>query len=114
MNVFNFRQPAPSVPPLTILIISFPLGKFLAFILYHLPHWLGGIEFSLNPRNIKKPVLVYIMANVATGLPYALDAIIVTQMKYNFKLSNYWFSTLVVVTQLTGFGLARMCCFFLV
>ena len=49
MNVFfNFRQLAPSVPPLAVLIISYPLGKFLAFILpittYRLPRWLGGMD----------------------------------------------------------------------
>jgi len=121
MNVFfNFRQPAPSVPPLAVLIISYPLGKFLAFVLpittYRLPRWLGGIEFSLNPGpwNIKEHVLVYIMANVATGPPYAINAIVVAQMNYNFQL-DYWFSALLVVaTQLTGFGLAGMCRRFLV
>ncbi|KAL4079124.1 OPT oligopeptide transporter protein-domain-containing protein [Scleroderma citrinum] len=121
MNVFfNFRQPAPSVPPLALLIISYPLGKFFAFVLpittYRLPRWLGGIEFSLNPGpwNIKEHVLVYIMANVAIGPPYALNAIVVAQMKYNFP-TDYWFSSLLVVaTQLTGFGIAGICRRFLV
>ncbi|KAJ7594866.1 OPT oligopeptide transporter protein-domain-containing protein [Mycena floridula] len=34
MNVFfNFRQPAPSVVPLALVLISYPCGKFLAFAL---------------------------------------------------------------------------------
>jgi len=43
-----------------------------------------------GPWNIKEHVLIYIMANVATGPPYALNAIVIAQMNYNFQL-NYWF-----------------------
>ncbi|KAI9568837.1 OPT oligopeptide transporter protein-domain-containing protein [Boletus coccyginus] len=117
---FNFRQPAPSVSPLALLIISYPIGKFSAFILpittYRLPRWLGGLEFSLNPGpwNIKEHVLVFIMANVAIGPPYAMNAIVVTELNYHIPL-DYWFSALLVVaTQLTGFGLAGICRRFLV
>ncbi|KAG9312163.1 OPT-domain-containing protein [Chiua virens] len=121
LNVFfNFRQPAPSVSPLALLIMSYPIGKFFAFILpittYRLPRWLGGLEFSLNPGpwNIKEHVLVYIMANVAIGPPYAINAIVVTEKNYNISV-DYWFSVLLVVaTQLTGFGLAGVCRRFLV
>lgn len=121
MNVFfNFRQPAPNISPLAVVIMSFPLGKLFAFALpistYRVPRWLGGFEISLNPGpwNIKEHVLVYIMANVAIGTPYAINAIVVAQINYNFKV-DYWFSALLVVaTQLTGFGLAGICRRFLV
>ena len=121
MNVFfYFRQPAPSVSPLLLLIISYPVGKLFAFVLpihtYRLPRWLGGFEFSLNPGpwNIKEHVLVYIMANVAIGPPYAINVIVVTQLNYHISV-DYWFSTLLAVaTQLTGFGLAGICRRFLV
>ena len=121
MNLFfNFRQPAPSVTPFSLLLISYPIGKFFAFVLpittYRLPWYLGGSEFSLNPGpwNIKEHGLVYIMANVATSAPYAINAIVVTQLDYDVNV-GYWFSVLLVVaTQLTGFGLAGMCRRFLV
>ncbi|KAI5997043.1 OPT oligopeptide transporter protein-domain-containing protein [Pisolithus albus] len=121
MNLFfNFRQPAPNISPLAVVIISFLLGKLFAFALpistYHVPRWLGGFEFSLNPGpwNIKEHVLVYIMANMAIGTPYAINANLVVQINYGFKV-DYWFSALLVVaTQLTGFGLAGICRRFLV
>ena len=54
------------------------------------------------------------MANVAVGNPYALNAIVVSEIYYNIVL-GYWFSlTLVLATQLTGFGLAGLCRRFLV
>jgi len=57
---------------------------------------------------------VYIMANVSTGNPYALNAIVVSEVFYNIRL-GYWFAlTLVLATQLTGFGLAGLCRRFLV
>ncbi|KAG1723121.1 OPT oligopeptide transporter protein-domain-containing protein [Suillus paluster] len=121
MNLFfNFRQPAPGVSPLALLLVCYPIGKFCAFVLpittYRLPWYLGRHEFSLNPGpwNIKEHVLVYIMANVAISAPYAINAIVVTQLNYGVQV-DYWFSVLLVLaTQLTGFGLAGMCRRFLV
>jgi hypothetical protein len=75
-----------------------------------------SVEFSLNkgPWNIKEHVLVYVMANVSIGSPYALNAIVVSEVFYDLQL-GYWFSlTLVLATQLTGFGLAGLCRRFLV
>ncbi|KAF9477891.1 oligopeptide transporter [Pholiota conissans] len=136
LNVFfNFRSPAPSIVPLVLLLVSYPFGKFLAFSLpittYRIPcpnlprRWfpahqpcfaLSRLFFSLNPGpwNIKEHVLVFIMANVATGNPYALNAIVVSDKFYNIRM-GYWFSvTIVLATQLTGFGLAGLCRRFLV
>ncbi|KAF9029353.1 OPT-domain-containing protein [Hymenopellis radicata] len=76
----------------------------------------ASFEFSLNPGpwNIKEHVLVFIMANVAVGNPYALYAIVVSEVYYKLEM-GYWFSlVLVLATQLTGFGLAGICRRFLV
>jgi hypothetical protein len=54
------------------------------------------------------------MANVAVGSPYAMNAIVVSEVFYGLKL-GYWFNlVLVLATQLTGFGLAGLCRRFLV
>jgi OPT family oligopeptide transporter len=121
MNVFfNFRSPAPLLVPLVLLLMSYPLGKLLAFTLpitpYRLPPFLGSLEISLNPGpwNIKEHVLVFIMANVAVSPPYAMNAIVVMENFYNIKM-DYWFNLVLVLgTQLTGFGLAGLCRRFLV
>ncbi|KAJ7159202.1 OPT oligopeptide transporter protein-domain-containing protein [Mycena crocata] len=117
LNVFfNFRSPAPSVVPLALLLIAYPFGKFLAFVLPTTTYCIGSLQFSLNPGpwNIKEHVLVFIMANVAVGNPYALNVVVVSEVFYDIKL-GYWFAVvLVLATQLTGFGLAGMCRRFLV
>ncbi|KAJ6513626.1 OPT oligopeptide transporter protein-domain-containing protein [Mycena vitilis] len=117
LNVFfNFRSPAPSVIPLALLLIAYPVGKFLAFVLPITTYRFLFFEFCLNPGpwNIKEHVLVFMMANVAVGNPYALNIIVVSEFFYDKKV-GYWFAlTLVLATQLTGFGLAGICRRFLV
>ncbi|CCM01622.1 uncharacterized protein FIBRA_03683 [Fibroporia radiculosa] len=112
---FNVRQPAPSITATLLVLICHPVGKLLADWLpiqtYRLPRWLGGGEVSLNPGpwNIKEHALVYMMANVATGPPFAIQATISFQINYNVNY-GYWFNVLLVLaTQLTGLGLAGMC-----
>ena len=134
LNVFfNFRQPAPQIVPLLLVLLAYPMGKLAALTLpirlyrVRIPipwparfggHGWKGLEytFSLNPGpwNIKEHVLVYVMANVAIGNAYALNAIVVGEFYYNQRL-GFWFDVvLVLATQLTGFGLAGMCRRFLV
>ncbi|KAF5384567.1 hypothetical protein D9757_006480 [Collybiopsis confluens] len=141
LNVFfNFRSPAPSVVPNALLLLSYPLGKFLSFTLpiktFRIPLPRSpftksssrpadpalppppppSFSFSLNPGpwNIKEHALVFIMANVAISSPYAINAIVVSEVYYE-QVWGYWFSlVLVLATQLTGFGLAGVCRRFLV
>ena len=107
MNVFfNFRQPAPQFIPLVLVLVSYPIGKLAVYSLpmrtfrsrlsVPWPVRFGGqgwkgIEYSssLNPGpwNIKEHVLVYIMANGVVGSPYALNAVVVTEVFYDIKHS---------------------------
>ena len=145
LNVFfNFRDPAPIIAQIVPLIVSYPMGKFLAFLLpstsfrIPLPYLPSScvpstlsiplaqlirpitlpqaLEFSLNPGpwNIKEHVLVCVMANVSIWAPYAINAIVTSQMYYGLTM-DYWFQLLLVLaTQLTGFGLAGLCRRFLI
>ncbi|CAL1711504.1 unnamed protein product [Somion occarium] len=116
---FNFRQPAPTIVPSVLLLLAYPMGKFLAFSLpittYVVPKWLtfgnGPYSFSLNPGpwNIKEHALVFMMTNVGTTFPYALLAVSVAQKNYGAEDFGYSFSAvLVLATQMTGFGLAGL------
>ena len=54
-------------------------------------------------------MLVYIMANIAVGSPYALNVIMMAQMYYGLRV-GFWFQlVLVLATQLTGFRLTGLC-----
>ena len=112
LPIASYRVPLPYLPPAYFpTSIPIPLARLIRPITY--PHVL---EFSLNPGpwNIKEHVLVYIMANVAVGSPYALNAIVTSEVYYNLDV-GYWFQlVLILATQLTGFGLAGLCRRFLV
>jgi len=117
LPITTYRIPLPRLPRslLPINQPTFPPLRLLVNLLMPLTlpkAW----EFSLNPGpwNIKEHVLVFIMSNVAIGTPYALNAIVVSEVYYDIHL-NYWFSlTFCLATQLTGFGLAGLCRRFLV
>ncbi|TFK45067.1 oligopeptide transporter [Crucibulum laeve] len=117
LPITTYRIPLPYLPSFLVpspSSSSRPV-QFLARLLRPLSYT-HSLEFSLNPGpwNIKEHALVFIMANVAVGNPYALNAIVVSEVYYNLRL-GYWFSlTLVLATQLTGFGLAGLCRRFLV
>ncbi|TIB67791.1 hypothetical protein E3Q24_04023 [Wallemia mellicola] len=114
-TVFNFRLPAPTITPIVIQLITYPAGKFLAYILpmdlYTMPRWLGGKSFTLNPGpfNIKEHTLITIMANVSVSPAYAMNVTVVTEMFYGHKLGAGFDILLFVSSQCIGFGLAGFC-----
>ena len=62
-----------------------------------------------GPWNIKEHALVFMMANVAAGAPYAINAVVVAEFDYGKNLPYWCGVVLVMATQMTGFGLAGLC-----
>ena len=72
----SYRILLPHIPPSYVpATLPTPVARLIRPITIRVPH---ALEFSLNPGpwNIKEHVLVYIMANVAVGSPYAMGAIV--------------------------------------
>ncbi|GJJ12039.1 hypothetical protein Clacol_006280 [Clathrus columnatus] len=121
---FYFRFPAPSITPLVLVLIAHPLGKFATYILpiavFRLPRWLSRWcaieEFSYNPGpwNIKEHACIYLMANVSIAPAYAMNTIVVAEQFYRVRLGTGFTFTLILATQLAGFGLAGLARRFLV
>ena len=112
---FTFRYPAPWLASSIVLLIAYPFGKALAFILptrtWVSPRILGGGEFTLNPGpfNVKEHVLIYMMANVAAFPTYVMYAIVVADRYYGLSFGPGFETLLMLATTLTGFGLAGLC-----
>lgn len=89
-QVLVLRYPAPTLTPLIIQVISYPLGKLLAATLpyrsFDVPRWLGGGSWSLNPGmfNIKEHTAIVIMANVGLVQMYALNAVVALDSPYYY------------------------------
>lgn len=117
---FNFRYPSPYLTPLVVLLVAYPMGKFLATTMpirdWYLPAWLGGGSFSLNPGpfNVKEHVLIYMMANIASSPSYAMNTIVVAELYYGLDFGLGFNFTLILATQMTGLGLAGVARRFLV
>ena len=112
---FYFRYPAPFFVPSIVLLVAYPLGKALAFILpirtWDLPPILGGGKVSLNPGpfNIKEHVLIYMMVNVGAVPAFVMNATVVADKFYGLSFGPGFEVLLILATTLTGFGLAGLC-----
>ncbi|CAE6458373.1 unnamed protein product, partial [Rhizoctonia solani] len=105
---FYFRYPSVTIGNLVAQLLSFPMGRFLAYIL---PRWtIFGMELNPGPFSIKEHVLVTVMATVGAAQAYATDIVAVQRVFYG-QTWNFGYQWMVVMsTQLIGFsigGIAR-------
>lgn len=121
-QILALRYPAPTLTPLIIQVISYPLGKLLAAFLpyksFTLPRWLGGSTWSLNPGmfNIKEHTAIVLMANISLIQMYALNTVVALDSPYFYGAPKpVGFGVLLVMSsQLFGLGLAGLTRKFLV
>ncbi|PWN48308.1 OPT oligopeptide transporter, partial [Violaceomyces palustris] len=120
--ILNARYPSPQIMPVIIQVISYPMGKGLAKILpiktYHLPWWLGGYSFCLNPGawNIKEHTLVCIAINLAASQAYAIYVLFALELPgfYGLQYPTLFSILFILSSQILGFGLSGFCRKFLV
>lgn len=121
---FNIRYPSPLITPITVQVVSYPVGKFLAYLLpvdvHDTPDWLVRLgftsEWSLNPGpfNIKEHAVIVIMANVSIAPAYALNFTIAMDRFYNAPKGIGFDFLTVLTTNVIGFSFAGICRRFLV
>jgi hypothetical protein len=77
----------------------------------HMPRWLGGASWSLNPGpfNIKEHALICIMANVSVVPAYSLYVTVSSDLWYGRPLGIGFEILFTLTTQLVGFTLAGLC-----
>eukprot|EP00842_Homolaphlyctis_polyrhiza_P002881 jgi/Hompol1/3594/HPOL_006670-RA len=109
-GIFSFRTNPFTIPGSVVVLLSYPMGVFLARVIPR------GI-LNPGPFTIKEHVLVYIIANAAGGQPYGIDNVVAQYMDYFLgdKKVNFWNSLFfIITTQMVGFGLAGVTRRFLV
>lgn len=122
---FSLRYPGIWVYSYLAQFLAYPLGVAMAKILPTARVPLGPLSFTLNPGpfNQKEHMLITIMSNVAYGgfngtayVTYILQVLRMPTMYNDQKLVNKagWQITLVLATQLIGYGTAGLARRFLV
>lgn len=122
---FSLRYPGISIYSYLIQFLAFPCGLFMAKVLPTATIPLGPLSFTLNPGpfNQKEHMLITIMANVAFGgfngtayVTYILQVLRLPAYYNDQSLVNSagWQITLVLATQLIGYGTAGLARRFLV
>ncbi|KAF8340507.1 OPT oligopeptide transporter protein-domain-containing protein [Cantharellus anzutake] len=107
-QLFYFKSNAPSFSAYFVLLVSYPMGRWMARIL---PEWnvslFGHFSFSLNPGpwSVKEHLLVVIIAQ-SGGSAYASDILAIQQLYYKQDIGMWAGLALILSTQLIGFGLA--------
>ncbi|CAE6422335.1 unnamed protein product, partial [Rhizoctonia solani] len=105
---FFFRYPSVTIGNLVAQLLSFPMGRFLAYILPR--RRVFGINLNPGPFSIKEHVLITVMATVGSGSAYATDIVAVQRVYYG-QVWNFGYQWMIVMsTQLIGFsigGIAR-------
>ncbi|KAG8772331.1 hypothetical protein FRC15_002803, partial [Serendipita sp. 397] len=122
MNTFFiFRSPYRLIVSYAVLLIAFPIGRFMAYILpirqWKLPRWIGGGSFSLNPGpfNIKTFYMSYMpMGDTNTydrfGKVYNISRILTPQVTLNLtayeEYSDLYLSPPYISSYLLTFSLS--------
>ncbi|CAF1559343.1 unnamed protein product [Didymodactylos carnosus] len=106
---YYYASDAISFDPIFVLLLSYPFGISLAYILPKKTIKIWNWHFSLNPGKftIKEHVLVYSMASSSfLTLPYAL-AVFDTKRVFTKETVNFAIGTIFIIsTQLMGLGIA--------
>ncbi|GAA5933561.1 OPT family oligopeptide transporter [Sporobolomyces koalae] len=100
-QLFFFKSNAPSFSTFFIILVAYPLGKWLARIL----------PPSLNhpaPFSKKEHVLVGVLASSGASAAYAGEIVAVQELYYHSDLGTLGGLLLLLSTQLIGFGLSGL------
>jgi hypothetical protein len=86
-----------------VILVTYPLGKLAA-------RWLPsrrllGLELNPGPFSIKEHVLIGVLAKSGNGAAYASDIAAVLSLYFHRELHALAGITLLLTTQLIGFGL---------
>ncbi|KAJ1547631.1 hypothetical protein HK405_005327 [Cladochytrium tenue] len=113
-TLFTFRTNQITVSPFIAVLLSYPLGHGMAYILPKVSVF--GL-FSLNPGpfSVKEHALIYVFVSACTSPAYALYNIIGQRYQlYEESLSVAACVFFGITTQCFGYGLAGICRRFLV
>ncbi|EPQ31156.1 uncharacterized protein PFL1_01344 [Pseudozyma flocculosa PF-1] len=109
-QLFFYKSNSPSFSTYFVILISLPVGKWLARKLPDKTIWIGPWSFELNPGpfSIKEHMLVAIISSSGASSAGATDIINIQELFYHQRMPWLASLTLLISSQVLGFGWAGL------
>lgn len=109
-QLFFYKSNSPSFSAYFVVLASLPIGRWLARKLPDRTLYLGPFSIDLNPGpfSIKEHVLVAIISSSGATSAYASDIINIQELFYHQHMPYLASLTLLLTTQILGFGFAGL------
>ncbi|PWN48094.1 hypothetical protein IE53DRAFT_212756 [Violaceomyces palustris] len=109
-QLFFYKSNSPSFSSYFVILVTLPLGKWLARRLPDRRIGIGRLSFELNPGpfSIKEHLLVAVLSSSGAASAYASDIINIQELFFHQHMSNTAALTLLLTTQILGFGFAGL------
>ena len=109
-QLFFYKSNAPSFSSYFVILVTLPLGRWLARLLPERDVSLFGWRFPLNPGpfSVKEHVLIAVTVSSGATSAYASDIINIQELFFGEHMSALPSMTLLITTQIIGFGFAGL------
>ena len=109
-QLFFYKSNSPSFSSYFVILVSLPIGRWMARTLpkrrVHFFRW----SFDLNPGpfSIKEHLLIGVLSSSGASSAYASDIINIQELYFNQHMGIISSLTLLITTQTLGFGFAGL------
>ncbi|CEH13062.1 Sexual differentiation process protein ISP4 [Ceraceosorus bombacis] len=110
-QTFFYKSNSPSFSSYMVILVSLPLGRWLARVTPKRDIWIPLIGYvALNPGDfsIKEHLLVTVVSSSGASSAYAADILNIQDLFYHTKMSIPASLALLLTTQTLGFGFAGL------
>ncbi|KAK0553947.1 hypothetical protein OC845_000936 [Tilletia horrida] len=110
-QTFFYKSNSPSFSSYFVILISLPTGRWLARALppkiVRLP-FVGSFSLNPGPFSIKEHLLIAVLVSSGASSSYASDILNIQELFFHQRMSDLASLTLLITTQVLGFGFAGL------
>ncbi|CAD6972700.1 unnamed protein product [Tilletia controversa] len=110
-QTFFYKSNSPSFSSYFVILVSLPTGRWLARVLppriVRVP-FLGSFSLNPGPFSIKEHLLIAVLVSSGASSSYASDILNIQELFFHQRMSTLASLTLLITTQVLGFGFAGL------
>ncbi|MCO5589886.1 hypothetical protein L7F22_043855 [Adiantum nelumboides] len=109
-QLFFYKSNSPSFSSYFVILTSLPIGKWMASALpkKRIHFWRWSFDLNPGPFSIKEHLLIAILSSSGATSAYASDIINIQELYFNQHMGIISGLTLLLTTQILGFGFAGL------